>query len=173
MPPREPELPEGTDQIIEGAGTEGEGGGFVARADSGGGETTTDRLVTQARDQFSNLRGQAGDRIRAFADDGKGKASGWIEELGGVLSDAARSVDERLGSQYGQYAHRAAGAVTDFAGKVRDRNVDDFVGDAKEFVRKSPVVAVGIAAVAGFALVRLLRTGIDDVSGRRRSRGED
>ena len=56
---------------------------------------------------------------------------------------------------------------------MRDRNVDDFVGDAKEFVRKSPVVAVGIAAVAGFALVRLLRTGIDDVSGRRRPRGED
>ena len=114
MPPRQPELPEGTDQIIEGASAEGEGGGFVARADGGGGERTTDRLVTQARDQFSNLRGQAGDRIRAFADDGKGKASGWIEELGGVLSDAARSVDERLGSQYGEYAHRAAGAVTDF-----------------------------------------------------------
>ena len=57
--------------------------------------------------------------------------------------------------------------VTNLAGRVREKNVDDFVDDAKEFVRKSPVVAIGIAAVAGFALVRLLRTGIDDVSGGR------
>lgn len=174
MPPRQPELPEGTDQIVAGASTEGtEGsGGFLAR----GGESareTADHLVTQARDQISTLRGQAGDKIRAFADDGKGKASGWIEELGGVLGDAARSVDERLGSQYGEYAHRAAGAVTDFAGKVREKNVDDFVDDAKEFVRKSPVVAVGIAAVAGFALVRLLRTGLDDARRVGRPRDED
>jgi len=176
MPPRQPELPEGTDKVIGGASAEvpERSGGFVARAGDGDAEggSTTERLVNQARDQISTLRGQAGEKIRAFADDGKGKASGWIEELGGVLSDAARSVDERLGSQYGEYAHRAAGAVTEFAGKVREKNVDDFVDDAKEFVRKSPVVAVGIAAVAGFALVRLLRTGIDDVSGRS-GRGKD
>lgn len=174
MSPRQPELPEGTDQIIAGASAEGnEGtGGFVARA-GGGTRETSDRLVTQARDQISTFRDQAGEKIRAFADDGKGKASGWIEELGGVLGDAARSVDERLGSQYGEYAHRAAGAVTEFAGKVREKNVDDFVDDAKEFVRKSPVVAVGIAAVAGFALVRLLRTGIDDISRVGRSRDRD
>jgi ElaB/YqjD/DUF883 family membrane-anchored ribosome-binding protein len=169
MPPREPELPEGTDQIVEGASAEGTqgSGGFVARAgnDGGGGEGTTERLVTQARDQFANLRGQAGEKIRAFADDGKGKASGLLDELGGVLTDAARSVDSRLGEQYGEYAHRAAGAVSNLAGRVREKNVDDFVGDAREFVRKSPVVAVGIAAVAGFALVRLVRSGWDDVSG--------
>lgn len=173
MPPRQPELPEGTDQIIEGASAEGnEGGGFVARAGTTT-RDTTDRLVTQARDQIATIRGQAGEKIRALADDGKGRASGWIEELGGVLTDAARSVDERLGSQYGEYAHRAAGAVTDFAGKVREKNVDDFVDDAREFVRKSPVVAVGIAAVAGFALVRLLRTGIDDARRVGRPRDED
>lgn len=172
MPPRQPELPEGTDQIVAGASTEGDegSGGFVARRD-GSGSGTTDRLVTQARDQIATLRGQAGEKIRSFADDGKGKASSLLDELGGVLTDAARSVDARLGEQYGEYAHRAAGAVTNFAGRVRDKNVDDFVDDAKEFVRKSPVVAVGIAAVAGFALVRLLRTGIDEVSGQRRDRG--
>jgi len=173
MPPRNPELPEGTDQIVAGASAEaGESGGFVAR----NGETareTGDRLVTQARDQIATLRGQAGEKLRTYADDGKGKASNLLEEFGGVLSDAARSVDERLGNQYGEYAHRAAGAVSDFAGKVREKSVDDFVDDAKEFVRKSPVVAIGIAAVAGFALVRVLRTGLDDVTGGRNRRRDD
>lgn len=176
MPPRNPELPEGTDQIVAGAGTEDSEnkGGFVARSDGDGGGTT-ERLVTQARDQLTSLRGQAGEKLRAFADDGKGKASGLLEELSGVLTDAARSVDARLGEQYGEYAHRAAGAVTNFAGRVREKNVDEFVDDAREFVRKSPAVAIGIAAVAGFALVRLVRSGLDDVSGggnRRRNRDE-
>jgi ElaB/YqjD/DUF883 family membrane-anchored ribosome-binding protein len=82
------------------------------------------------------------------------------------INDAARSVDERLGEDYGQYAHRAAGAVADFAGRIRDRNVDDIVDDARDFVRKSPVVAVGIAAVAGFALIRVIKSGLDDARGR-------
>ena len=170
MSAREPQLPEGTDQIVAGASSEGDegGGGFVAR--SNGARDTTDRLVTQARDQIATLRGQAGEKIRAYADDGKGKASNLLDELGGVLTDAAQSVETRLGEQYGEYAHRAAGAVSNLAGRVREKNVDDFVDDAKEFVRKSPVVAIGIAAVAGFALVRLLRTGIDDVSGGRTRR---
>ena len=174
MPPRTPELPEGTDQIVAGAGTEGnEGtGSFVARA-GGNARDTTDRLVTQARDQISTFRGQAGEKIRAYADDGKGKASGLLEELGGVLTDAARSVDSRLGEQYGEYAHRAAEGVSSLAGRVREKNVDDFVDDAKEFVRKSPVIAIGIAAVAGFALVRLLRTGLDDAGRVGRPRAED
>jgi ElaB/YqjD/DUF883 family membrane-anchored ribosome-binding protein len=173
MPPRNPELPEGTDQVIAGASTEGgqDSGGFVARRDDGAG--TTDRLVTQAREQIVTLKGQAGEKLRAYADDGKGRASNLLEEFGGVLSDAARSVDERMGSQYGEYAHRAAGAVSEFAGKVREKNVDDFVDDAKEFVRKSPVIAIGIAAVAGFALVRVLRTGLDDVTGGRSRRDRD
>ena len=177
MPRRDPELPEGTDQIVPGASAEGgsDGGGFVARSEGTRGGTardTTDRLVGQARDQIATFKDQAGERLRGYADEGKGKASNLLEEFGGVLSDAARSVDERLGNQYGEYAHRAAGAVSDFAGKVREKSVDDFVDDAREFVRKSPVVAIGIAAVAGFALVRVLRTGVDDVT-RTRRRGRD
>ncbi|MGE0178836.1 MAG: hypothetical protein AB7O91_03325 [Sphingomonas sp.] len=174
MPRRDPELPEGTDQVVAGASAAADdsGGGFVARR-SESARDATDRMVSQARDQIVTLRGQAGEKLRSYADDGKGKASNLLEEFGGVLSDAARSVDERLGSQYGEYAHRAAGAVGDFAGKVREKSVDDFVEDAREFVRKSPVVAIGIAAVAGFALVRVLRTGLDDVTGGRNRRRDD
>ena len=170
MPRREPELPEGTDHIVRGASAEGGSDvGFVATAEPGA-TSGIDRLVSQVRDQVSNLRGQAGGRIRGFADDGKSKATGLLDDFSEVITDAARSVDQKFGEDYGEYAHRAAGAVSNLAGRVRERNVDDFVDDAKEFVRKSPVVAIGIAAVAGFALVRLLRTGLDDVSGGRTRR---
>ncbi len=130
---------------------------------------STDKLVRQVKDQVSTLRGQAGDRIRAYADDGKGKGANLLEELGGVIDDAARSIDERLGGEYGDYAHRAAGAVSSFAGKVRDKSVDDIVAETRDIVRKSPVIAIAAAAVVGFALMRVLRSGIEDAGevGRR------
>jgi ElaB/YqjD/DUF883 family membrane-anchored ribosome-binding protein len=165
MAPRQPALPEGTDHIVRGASAEGETNeGFVASA--GNGSSGTDRLVSQVRDQVTGLRGQAADKLRGFADDGKGRVTGLLEDVSEVINDAARSVDERLGGDYGEYAHRAAGAVADFAGRIRDKSVDDIMDDTRDFVRKSPVVAIGIAAVAGFALLRVIKTGLDEARGR-------
>ena len=194
MPPRDPELPEGTDHIIQGAsgsstggngagggasrGGGGSSGGFVATragndtggtAGSGGG--TTDKLVSQVREQVSSLRGQAGDKLRGFADDGKGRATSLLDDFSEVINDAARSIDERLGEDYGQYAHRAADAVSSFAGRLREKSVDDLVDDTRSIVRSSPAIAIGVAAVAGFALMRIVRTGMDDVGGGKGSGG--
>ena len=176
MPPREQELPEGTDHVVQGASgssgvrasgsSGGSGGGFVAK---GGGESggTTDKLVAQVRDQVTSLRGQATDRLRGFADDGKGRATGLLDDFSEVINDAARSIDDKFGEDYGQYAHQAAEAVSSFAGRLREKSVDDLVDDTREVVKASPAVAIGIAAVAGFALMRILRTGMDELSGGR------
>ena len=166
MPPRQPALPEGTDHIVAGAsGSSEEQSGFVAS--SSGNSSGTDRLVNQVKDQVTSLRSQATDRARGFADDGKGRITDLLDNVSEVINEAARSVDERLGEDYGNYAHRAASAVSDFSGRIRDKTVDDIVDDTRDFVRKSPVVAVGVAAVVGFALIRLVKTGLDD--SRRRS----
>jgi ElaB/YqjD/DUF883 family membrane-anchored ribosome-binding protein len=176
MAPRQPALPEGTDHVIRGASAEGEtksGGGFVAKAGNGGSGTAsgTDRLVSQVKDHVTSLRGQAAERVRGFADDGKGRVTGMLEEVSEVINDAARSVDERLGDDYGDYAHRAADAVAGFARRIKGKSVDDIVDDTRDFVRKSPAIAIGIAAVAGFALVRVIKTGLDDARAPRSRRG--
>jgi ElaB/YqjD/DUF883 family membrane-anchored ribosome-binding protein len=166
MPPRQPALPEGTDHVVAGASgsSDGQNGsGFVA---SSGASSGTDSLVDQVKDHVTSLRGQAAGRVRGFADEGKGRVTGLLENVSEVINDAARSVDERLGEDYGDYAHRAASAVADFAGRIRDRSVDDIVDDTRDFVRKSPAIAIGIAAVAGFALIRVVKSGLDDVRGR-------
>ena len=139
MPPRPPSLPEGTDHIVAGASgsSSGDGrdaNGFVA---SGGESSGTDRLVNQVKEQVSSLRGQAADRVRGFADEGKGCVTGLLENVSEVINDAARSVDEKLGEDYGDYAHRAANAVADFAGRIRDRSIDDILDDTRDFVRKT------------------------------------
>lgn len=170
MPRREPELPEGTDHVVRGASAEGGEVGFVASA-SQDGSSGTDRLVSQVRDQVSSIRGQAGSRLRGIADDGKSRATGLLDDFSEVITDAARSVDQRFGEDYGEYAHRAAGAVSTFAENLRAKSVDDIVDDTRQFIRKSPGIAIGIAAVAGFALMRVVKTGLDEVRGDRGGSG--
>jgi hypothetical protein len=203
MPPRDPQLPEGTDAIINGAASTGggetgtgsgsgttgrstsggndtgggSGGGFVATGGSRGGnddagQSTTDKLVTQVREQVVSLRGQATDKIMTFADDGKGRATTFLDDLAAVIDDAARSIEDRLGGEYAGYARQASGAVSNFAGRVRDKSIDDLMGDTRDIVRKSPGVAIAAAAVAGFALMRVIRTGIDASGGSGGSGGE-
>ena len=175
--PRNSELPEGTDHIVQGAArTRGaepaaSSGGFVANAASsdGTGGTTrgdlsaaTTKFKSQVRDSAQTLKTQAGGKAREYASDGKGRAVGALDEISKAVSEASLTIDEKLGAEYGQYARKAADAVSGFADTLRTKDVDDLYDDARELVRKSPVVAVGIAAAVGFALVRLVKSGLDE-----------
>jgi ElaB/YqjD/DUF883 family membrane-anchored ribosome-binding protein len=134
------------------------GGG--ANAGSGGGD-----IKDQVRQQAQSLKSQATDRVRFYAVDGKERATSALDEFAQALTEAAAPIDERLGSNYGEYARRAADAVQGFADNVRDRDVEDLFDDARELVRKSPAVAIGTAAAIGFALVRLIKAGMDENAG--------
>ncbi len=159
MAPRKPALTEGTDHVVRGASAEGDGTApFVA---------AKDKLVGQVREQVSTLRSQATTRARGFADDGKTRATSLLDDVSEVIDEAAQAVERKFGADYADYAHRASGAVSGLADKVRSRTIDDLIDDTRDFVRKSPGIAIGIAAVAGFMLVRLIKTGLDDVSGGR------
>jgi hypothetical protein len=119
-------------------------------------------VVDQVRSQVDNLKGQATDKVRQFADTGKDKAATALGDFAEVVNDAARSVDERLGAEYGAYAHRAADAVTSLVDGLRSRSVDDLLEDTRNVVRKSPGVAIASAALLGFALMRVVKAGLPE-----------
>ena len=133
---------------------------------SGGGDTTgsgggtREKMKGQMREQIQSLKGQATDKAREYADQGKERATTALDNFSEVVQDAARSVDERLGSEYGQYAHRAADAVTQLAEGLRGKSVDDLLEDSRSLIRKSPGVAIGAAALVGFALARVVKAGM-------------
>jgi ElaB/YqjD/DUF883 family membrane-anchored ribosome-binding protein len=177
MPPRNPELPEGTDHIINGAMERGAGtsastgssGGFVGsgQADDTGGTTGGRRgkAMTQLKENAASVRDQASGKAREYATDGKLRAADALGEFSQAVNESARTIDERLGPEYGEYARRAADAVSGFADTLRTKDVDELMDDARAIVRKSPVIAIGTAAAVGFALVRLLRSGMADNQG--------
>ncbi len=113
------------------------------------------------KDGANKYTAQATDKVRTFAEDGKARASGALEQVAQLLTDAAGQVDEKLGSQYGGYARSAADSVSGFADQVKAKDIDELFDDARELVRKSPAIAVGAAAAIGFVVARLVQSGVD------------
>jgi ElaB/YqjD/DUF883 family membrane-anchored ribosome-binding protein len=103
--------------------------------------------------------GQAKEKATELAYEGKARASDALSSLGKVVSDNATTIDEKLGTRYGDYARTAARSMQETAAKIEAKDLNELGDDAKEFVRKSPGVAVGLAAFAGFLLARLFKGG--------------
>ncbi len=117
---------------------------------------------TSLRDQAADLSQQAKEKVRDAANTGKDKATEAMGGFSNMVDDVAATLDEKLGSQYGDYARKAASAVSGLADTIKSKEVDDLVNDARDFVRKRPAVAIGAAAAVGFMLTRLLKAGSDD-----------
>ena len=117
------------------------------------------------REKLSSTGGewstQAKERAAGYANDGKAKASGAIAGLGKLVSENAGLIDEKVGAKYGDYARQAAQSLQDASERLDAKSLDELADDAKEFVRQSPGLAIGIAAVGGFLIARLLRGSSD------------
>lgn len=112
-------------------------------------------------DEAKNYGDQAKERATDLAVEGKAKTTEALRGLSKIVSDNAGVIDEKLGLKYGDYARGAAQSIDGAASKLDSKDLAELTEDAREFVRKSPGVAIGIAAVAGFMLSRLFK-GSDD-----------
>jgi ElaB/YqjD/DUF883 family membrane-anchored ribosome-binding protein len=160
----------------DGTGGTAMGGGTNVSNDGGNGGNADNEgaggVVDQLRGHATALKDQAGDRVREFADSGKTRASDALDELARTVGETAETIDERMGEEYGEYARRAADAVSGFADTLRRKDVDELYDNVRDAVRKSPAIAIGIAAVVGFTLVRLVKSGMpEQTEGEARTNG--
>lgn len=112
---------------------------------------------TQARTRGDDLAVTAKTRAAELAVQGKSKASEALTGLSRMVNENAPTIDENLGPKYGEYARSASRKLEETAQRLDQKSVEELTEDAREMVRKSPAAAVGLAALAGFLLARLLR----------------
>ena len=173
------ELPEGTDAVIAGASNSGTIATDRATADQGGDATVTildtDVVATRERPFIAGgaagisdrlrtggekLSGQVGEKARGLVTQGLERTSEALANVSRMVGDTADGIEERLGADYGDYARRAAGAIENAANSLASKDPDELIDDTREFVRKSPGVALAGAAVVGFVLARLIKSGL-------------
>lgn len=114
------------------------------------------------REQAEDFASQAKDAARSGASSAKNVTGEALHGLSKLIADTAETVDSKLGPQYGDYARKAAEAVSGAAKSLDEKDIDQLAEDARNFVRKSPAVAIGAAAVVGFVLMRMMRGSRDD-----------
>jgi hypothetical protein len=175
---RTAELPDGTDRVIEGAANSGDSGTVAAEnttlvaereipapkgdaerpvAGSGSAEGGLAERFRSGREKLAN---QAGDKARGLVSQGLERSSEALANVSKMVGDTAAGIDERLGVEYGDYARRAAGAIENVSNTIAEKDPDELIDDTRNFVRNSPGVALAGAAIVGFAIARLLKSGL-------------
>lgn len=142
----------------------------AATGSTGGAMTTTGSTERLARvkEEATKLRGQATDRARSAAEQGKTRATETIDGLARAVHDAAGNLEQQLSPQVAQYAHRAADALDNLSDSLRNKSVDELLDDARGFARRNPAVALGAAVAVGFALARFLKATSSPATGTGR-----
>lgn len=124
--------------------------------------------VSATASELSEKAGVYADQAKVVALDlarqGKDKATGALTVIGETIESNAGVIDEKLGVQYGDYARGAAHTLQSTAASLDAKDIPEIGGDIAGFVRKSPIKALGIAAVAGLVLSRLFRRSSSDAS---------
>ncbi len=160
---RDNELPEGTDVVLEpdniGALTTDRVTADDDDSDTlsiGGSQGIAERL----RSGREKISGQAGERARGLVTQGLERTAEALANVSKMVGDTAGGIEERLGPEYADYARRAAGAIENVANTIAEKNPDELIEDTRSFVRNSPGIALAGAAVVGFVVARLVKSGL-------------
>jgi ElaB/YqjD/DUF883 family membrane-anchored ribosome-binding protein len=135
-------------------------------------------VVERVRSGRDKISGQAAIKARGLVAQGIERSAEALANVSKLVGETATGLDERLGEEYGDYARKAATSIESAANKLAAKDADELIDDTREFVQRSPGVALAGAAIVGFALARLIKTGLardddnDDRGGRRRGSRE-
>jgi hypothetical protein len=108
-------------------------------------------------DAAKDVASQATDKLKQTVDGQKSAGADYVGSLVGTIRRAAKEFDSDLPIA-GTYIRKAASQVEGVADSIRTGNFNDLVRGAQAFARKQPTAFLGIAVLAGFGVVRFLKS---------------
>lgn len=145
--------------------------GYIEKLNKAKGEWSDDAKVRadEAKVKANAFAGDAKVKASAFADDAKVKAAEYANEgkartskamvgISKLIDDNVAVIDEKAGAKYGDYARSASKTVSEAASHLDEKSLEELGEEAKEWVRKSPGIAIGVAVAAGIVLGRLFKS---------------
>jgi hypothetical protein len=110
-------------------------------------------LVDAAKDVAS----QASEKLKGTIDDRKSSGAEYVGSLANSMRRAAREFDADL-PMAATYIRKAASQVEDVSETIRTGSFNDLLHNAQSFARRQPTAFLGIAVLAGFGVVRFLKS---------------
>jgi hypothetical protein len=102
------------------------------------------------------LASQAGGKLLSSVEEQKAAGADFVGGMAGAMRRAANEFGEV--PQAAQYIRYAADQIDSVSNALKRRDVNQLVSDVQEFARRQPTAFLGAAVLAGFAVIRFLKT---------------
>jgi hypothetical protein len=122
--------------------------------------SSTDAIKGQASnlvDAAKDITSQATDKLKQSVDEQKNAGAEYVGTLAETMRRAAREFDNDLPIA-GTYIRKAATQVESVSESIKNGDFNDLLRGAQQFARRQPTAFLGIAVLAGFGLVRFLKS---------------
>ena len=112
-------------------------------------------------DAAKDVASQATDKLKQTVDSQKSAGADYVGSLAGTIRRAAKEFDGDLPIA-GSYIRKAASQLEGVADTIRTGNFKDLVRGAQSFARRQPTAFLGMAVLAGFGVVRFLKSSANE-----------
>jgi hypothetical protein len=122
--------------------------------------SSTDAIKDHASDfvdAAKDVASQATEKLKGAVDDRKSSGAEYVGSLANSMRRAAREFDVDL-PMAGTYIRKAASQVESVSDTIRTGSFNDLLSNAQSFARRQPTAFLGIAVLAGFGVVRFLKS---------------
>jgi len=123
-------------------------------------ETIQDQ-ASEFVDAAKDVASQATDKLKQTVDGQKSAGAEYVGSLADTIRRAAKEFDGDLPIA-GTYIRKAASQVEGVADTIRTGNFNDLVRGAQSFARRQPTAFLGMAVLAGFGVVRFLKSSANE-----------
>jgi hypothetical protein len=125
---------------------------------------SSDAIKDQASefiDAAKDVASQATDKLKQTVDGQKNAGAEYVGSLADTMRRAAREFDSDLPIA-GAYIRKAASQIEGVSDSIKTGNFNDLVRGAQSFARRQPTAFLGMAVLAGFGVVRFLKSSAND-----------
>jgi hypothetical protein len=121
------------------------------------------QLMDTAKDMASNMASQGSEKLKQAVEGQKNVGAEYVGNLADTLRRAAREFDNDLPIA-GSYMRKAASQVENVSDSIRNGNLEDLMQEVQSFARRQPTAFLGMSVLAGFAMVRFLKSSAEGAS---------
>jgi ElaB/YqjD/DUF883 family membrane-anchored ribosome-binding protein len=128
-------------------------------------ESSTDALKGRANDFVDAAKGvasQAGDKLKETVDGQKTAGADYVHGIADAMRRASREFESDVPIA-ATYMRKAAEQVENVSQSIKNGDIEDLVRTAQSFARRQPTAFFGIAALAGFGVIRFLKSSSDGI----------
>lgn len=117
-------------------------------------QNTADTIQQAAGQTLDQVREQGKHRLVGQ----KNQVAGTINQVAQAMRQTGRHLRQDNQDNVAQWVDQAAGELEGFSSSLRQKDVEDLIGDAQNFARRQPALFLGGAFMLGLFAARFLRS---------------